>query len=131
MRRRVNKEHQFGTALRDGSTFTKFTVGTNHGRWWVQVKEESPNGGSNRYPLWNREGKTDFATELEAITLMLEWVVHHKFHSERLTQATIVSSVHKAASPFPSTRLRSPEVAVRTQRAAVQKALWLCEVVHR
>ena len=94
MRRRVNKEHQFGTALRDGSTFTRFTVGTNHGRWWVQVKEESPNGGSSRYPLWNREGKTDFATELEAITLMLEWVVHHKFHRERRETRTDAHVTH-------------------------------------
>lgn len=86
MRRRVNKEHRFGTPSRDGSKFTKFTVGTNHGRWWVQAKEESPNGGSTRFFLWNREGETDFATELEAATLMLEWMVHNKFHRERARQ---------------------------------------------
>ena len=83
-KRKVNKEHQFGTPLRDGATFTKYSVGTNHGRWWVQVKEVSPQGGSSRYMLWNREGEVDFATELEAMALMLEWCVHHKLHRERV-----------------------------------------------
>lgn len=84
MKRRVNKEHRFGSTRRDGSTFTEFKVGTNHGRWWAQAKEVYPSGGSSKYPLWNREGETDFATELEAAALMLEWMVHHRHHRERV-----------------------------------------------
>ena len=83
MRRRVNKEHQFGTSLRKGNRFTQFTIGTNHGRWWVQAKEEGSHGGTSRYMLWNREGESDFATELEALALVFEWMVHHKHHSGR------------------------------------------------
>lgn len=94
MQRRVNKEHQFGTPLRSGSKFTKFTVGTNHNRWWVQVKEESPGGGSSRYALWDREGNSDFATELEAMALMLEWVVHHKYHTARCESHAEAHATH-------------------------------------
>jgi dTDP-glucose pyrophosphorylase len=82
--RKINKEHQFGTPLRDGARFTRYTVGTNHGRWWVQVKEESSGRSAARYMLWNREGESNFATELEAIAVMLEWIVHHKYNRERV-----------------------------------------------
>lgn len=95
MRRRVNTEHQFGTPLHKGWKFTKFTVGTNHGRWWVQAKEEGPGrGGSSRYMLWNREGETDFTTELEAIALVLEWVVHHTHHRAKREACTGARAVH-------------------------------------
>ena len=79
-------EHMFGKTRRRGSRFIAYKVGNNNGRWWVHATEVSAAGRAATYPLWNRNGDSDFGTEIEAAALLLEWIVN-------------VSMVASAASP--------------------------------